>query len=306
MKQLAPKLSARLDAQQAMRIASYASVTVAFILIVAKTSAWLATDSIAVLSSLIDSFLDALASIVTLIAIHHSLQPADREHRFGHGKVEALAALAQSAFIVGSAVLLLFEAGARSLDPQEITRGYIAIYVMLFSIALTFTLVLIQRWAIRKSGSVAINADSLHYTGDLLMNAAVIVAILLVTKLGWTMADPVFGAGIAAYIIWSAYRIVRKSLDMLMDRELSDDEREKIRAITLTHKAVESVHDLRTRQSGLTYFIQLHLEMDGDMKLHDAHEIADEVELSLMEAYPGSEIIIHQDPAGVEEPPQFH
>jgi ferrous-iron efflux pump FieF len=306
MKQLAPKLSARLDAQQAMRIASYASVTVAFILIVAKTSAWLATDSIAVLSSLIDSFLDALASIVTLIAIHHSLQPADREHRFGHGKVEALAALAQSAFIVGSAVLLLFEAGARSLDPQEITRGDIAIYVMLFSIALTFTLVLIQRWAIRKSGSVAINADSLHYTGDLLMNAAVIVAILLVTKLGWTMADPVFGAGIAAYIIWSAYRIVRKSLDMLMDRELSDDEREKIRAITLTHKAVESVHDLRTRQSGLTYFIQLHLEMDGDMKLHDAHEIADEVELSLMEAYPGSEIIIHQDPAGVEEPPQFH
>jgi ferrous-iron efflux pump FieF len=176
---------------------------------------------------------------------------------------------------------------------------------MLFSITLTFMLVLIQRWAIRKSGSVAISADSLHYTSDLLMNAAVIVAILLVTELGWSMADPVFGAGIAAFIIWSAYRIVRNSLDMLMDRELSDDTREKIRAIALTHESVEFVHDLRTRQSGLTYFIQLHLEMDGDMKLHVAHEIADEVELALMEAYPGSEIIIHQDPADVEEAPQF-
>jgi ferrous-iron efflux pump FieF len=165
--------------------------------------------------------------------------------------------------------------------------------------------VLIQRWAIRKSGSVAISADALHYTSDLLMNAAVIVAILLVTELGWTIADPVFGAGIAVYIIWSAYRILRNSLDMLMDHELSDDEREKIRAIALTHDAIESVHDLRTRQSGLTYFIQLHLEMDGDITLHDAHEIADEVELSLIEAYPGSEIIIHQDPAGVEDAPKF-
>jgi ferrous-iron efflux pump FieF len=305
MNKFAPELSAQPDAQRAMRLASYASVTVSFILIVAKTSAWLTTDSIAVMSSLIDSFLDALASIVTLIAIRHSLRPADREHRFGHGKVEALAALAQSTFIAGSAVLLLFEAGARSLDPQEITRRDVAIYVMLFSIVLTFMLVLIQRWAIRKSGSVAISADALHYTSDLLMNAAVIVAILLVTELGWTIADPVFGAGIAVYIIWSAYRILRNSLDMLMDHELSDDEREKIRAIALTHDAIESVHDLRTRQSGLTYFIQLHLEMDGDITLHDAHEIADEVELSLIEAYPGSEIIIHQDPAGVEDAPKF-
>jgi ferrous-iron efflux pump FieF len=305
MNKFAPELSAQPDAQRAMRLASYASVTVAFILIAAKTSAWLTTDSIAVMSSLIDSFLDALASIVTLIAIRHSLRPADREHRFGHGKVEALAALAQSTFITGSAVLLLFEAGARSLDPQEITRRDVAIYVMLFSIVLTFMLVLIQRWAIRKSGSVAISADALHYTSDLLMNAAVIVAILLVTELGWTIADPVFGAGIAVYIIWSAYRILRNSLDMLMDHELSDDEREKIRAIALTHDAIESVHDLRTRQSGLTYFIQLHLEMDGDITLHDAHEIADEVELSLIEAYPGSEIIIHQDPAGVEDAPKF-
>ena len=289
-----------------MRLASYASVGVAVILIVAKSVAWIMTDSIALLSSLLDSLLDLIASIVTMVAIHHSLQPADREHRFGHGKIEALAALAQSAFIVGSAVLLLFEAGKRALTPQPIEHAEIGIYVMLFSIVLTFVLVMFQNWAIRKSGSVAISADSLHYKGDLLMNAAVIAAILIVSELGWYLADPLFGAAIAGYIIWSAYQIVRGSLDMLMDRELPDGEREKIRAIALSHAAVEAVHDLRTRQSGLTYFIQLHLEMDGDMKLLRAHEIADEVELALMEAYPGSEIIIHQDPAGVEEPPRFH
>ena len=258
------------------------------------------------LIKLIDSFLDALASIVTLVAVRHSLQPADREHRFGHGKVEALAALAQSAFIVGSAVLLLFEAGARALAPRPITESETGISFMLFSIGLTLGLVILQKWAIQRSQSVAISADSLHYKGDLLMNGVVIAAIIIVSETGWTLADPLFGAAIAIYIIWSAYLIVRSSFDMLMDRELPDEEREKIRDIALAHKCVDAVHDLRTRQSGLTYFIQLHLEMDGDIKLLQAHEIADEVELSLLKAYPGAEIIIHQDPAGAEEPPQFH
>ena len=293
-------------AEQAMRIASYASVVVAFVLIFAKAYAWFATGSVAILSSLIDSFLDALASIVTFVAVRHSLQPADREHRFGHGKVEALAALAQSAFIVGSAVLLLFEAGARALAPRPITESETGISIMLFSIGLTLGLVILQKWAIQRSQSVAISADSLHYKGDLLMNGVVIAAIIIVSETGWTLADPIFGAAIAIYIIWSAYLIVRSSFDMLMDRELPDEAREKIRNIALAHKCVDAVHDLRTRQSGLTYFIQLHLEMDGNIKLLQAHEIADEVELSLMKAYPGAEIIIHQDPAGVEEPPQFN
>ena len=170
---------------------------------------------------------------------------------------------------------------------------------MLFSIGLTLGLVILQKWAIQRSQSVAISADSLHYKGDLLMNMAVIAAIIIVAETGWALADPLFGAAIAIYIIWNAYLIVRSSFDMLMDRELPDEEREKIRGIALAHASVDAVHDLRTRQSGLTYFIQLHLEMDGDMKLLDAHEIADEVELSLMEAYPGAEIIIHQDPAGL-------
>ena len=303
MSEFTPEVVDQPEARRAMRLASYASVTVALTLIVAKTAAWLTTGSVAVLASLVDSLLDAIASVVTLVAIQHSLQPSDHEHRFGHGKVEALAALAQSAFIVGSAVLLLFEAGARALDPRPIEKGEIGIYVMLFSIGLTVSLVMFQRWAIAKSGSIAISADSLHYQGDLLLNTAVIAAILLVSELGWVMADPIFGAAIALYIIWSAYRIVRNSLDMLMDRELPDTEREKIRQIALRHEAVESVHDLRTRQSGLTYFIQLHLEMEGDMKLLDAHAIADELELALTEAYPGAEVIIHQDPAGLEIPP---
>ena len=292
-------------AQRAMRLASYASVSTAIILIAAKTAAWLMTGSVALLSSLLDSLLDAVASVITLLAIHHSFTPADREHRFGHGKAEALAALAQSAFIVGSAVLLLFQVGARLLEPQPVARSEVGIAVMVLSIVLTLGLVLFQRWAIRRSGSVAVSADSLHYKGDLLMNVAVIAAIVIAGEFGFLLADPLFGAGIAAYIIWSAWLILRQSLDMLMDRELPDEERQKIRAIAQAHVAVDSIHDLRTRQSGQTYFIQLHLEMDGDMKLKDAHAIADAVELALMEAYPGAEVIIHQDPAGLEEPPTF-
>ena len=241
------------EARRAMRLASYASLIFALILIVAKTSAWLARVSVAILSSFVNSLLDAIGSVVTLVAIQHSPQPADHEHRFGHGKVEALAALTQSAFIGSLAVILVFEAGAPASDPRPIEKGEIGIYVMLFSISLTISLVMFQRWAIAKSGSIAISADSLHSQGDLFLNTAVIAAILLVCTLGWLIADPILGAAIAFYILWSAYRIVRNSLDMLMDRKLPDTENEKIRQIALMHESVKAVHDLRTRQSGLTY-----------------------------------------------------
>ncbi len=288
-----------------MKLASYASVTVAFILIVAKTAAWLSTGSVAILSSLVDSLLDAIASIVTLVAIRHSLQPADREHRFGHGKggsPRGIGAVRIHRRIGGACCSRPAPvAGDRETDRK---RRYRHLCYGVFD-GPDLSPRLVPTMGNRQVRSVAISADLLHYQGDILMNAAVIAAILIVTELGWVFADPIFGAAIATYIIWSAYLIVRNSLDMLMDRELPDDERQKIRGIALEHEEVEAVHDLRTRQSGLTYFIQLHLEMDGDMNLLQAHEIADEVELALMEAYPGAEIIIHQDPAGVEEPPQF-
>ena len=288
-------------AARLMRTATYASVSVAITLIIVKVAAWILTDSVAILSTLIDSLLDALASVVTLLAVRHALQPADREHRFGHGKAEALAGLGQAAFITGSAVLLLVEAIRRLFTPQAVTNEFIGIGVMGFSIALTLGLVLYQQYVVRKTGSVAIGADRLHYVGDLLVNAAVIGALLATSLLGRSWIDPALALLVAAYILWSAWRIVRDVLDILMDRELPDDERRRIREITLAHGAVQNLHDLRSRRSGTDTFIQLHIELDGAMSLLQAHEVADAVEADIRKAFPGAEVIIHQDPAGIEE-----
>jgi ferrous-iron efflux pump FieF len=285
-----------------MRVATCASMAVAFLLIVAKTLAWLITDSVSVLSSLLDSLLDLAASTVNFLAVRHALTPADREHRFGHGKAEPLAGLAQAAFITGSAVLLGLEAVHRLAQPQPIVHGEIGIAVMVASIVVTLLLVAFQRHVVRVSGSVAIGADALHYRSDVILNGSVIVSILLSKELGWPAADPLFGLAIAAYILYSAWNIVRASLDRLMDRELPDRDRVLIREIALRHPEIRAVHDLRTRSSGLDVFIQIHLEMDGGMSLARSHEISDDVERSILDAFPNAEVIIHQDPAGLAEP----
>lgn len=284
-----------------MRYATYASVGVASILIVAKLIAWSLTGSVAMLSTLVDSLLDALASIVTLIAVRHALMPADREHRFGHGKAEALAALAQSAFVAGSAIIVLFHAGTRLLQPRPLAATDIGIAVMVGSILLTLALVAFQYYVVKKSNSLAIAADTLHYKGDLLINLAVLVALILTPYFDAPFIDPLTGAGIAAYLLYGAWRIVKDALDMLMDRELPEEDRQRIRAIANRHKDVCSLHDLRTRRSGTDVFIQLHLELDPDITLMAAHLIADEVELEIQKAFEGAEVLIHQDPEGYEE-----
>jgi ferrous-iron efflux pump FieF len=284
-----------------MRLATYASVAVAGVLIGAKLVAWLATDSVSMLSTLLDSVLDAAASLINLFAVRHALTPADREHRFGHGKAEPLAALGQSAFVAGSAVLLIVEVVRRLWRPHAIENGDLGILVMIGSILLTIVLVLFQRQVVRKTGSLAIRADRLHYMGDVLVNGGVILALVLTQLLGSPFIDPVFGAAIAAYILYTAWSIARSSLDMLMDRELPDSERQKIRAIAMAHPEVKALHELRTRASGPSMFIQFHLEMDGGMSLYEAHQVADQVEEEILAAYPDSEVIIHQDPSGVAE-----
>ena len=284
-----------------MRAATYASVTTAGILIVAKLGAWLATDSVSLLSTLIDSVLDAVASVVSLLAVRQSLTPADREHRFGHGKAEPLAALGQAAFITGSAVFLVIEAIHLLVSPRPIQNTTLGIAVMVFSIVLTLGLVQFQRYVVRQTKSVVIRADSLHYLGDLLVNAAVIVALLAASMLGWVILDPLFAMAIAAYIIYTAWTIGRDALNMLMDRELPDDERDRIQKIVRAHPEVVDMHDLRTRTSGRQMFIQLHLELNGDLTLWDAHTISDQVEAQLKAAFPGAEVIIHEDPHGVIE-----
>jgi ferrous-iron efflux pump FieF len=284
-----------------MRRATYASITVAAVLIVAKTIAWGITESVSVLSSLLDSLLDAVASAVNLFAVHHALTPADREHRFGHGKAEPLAGLAQAAFITGSAVLLLIQATQRLRAPPPIAHGEVGIAVMILSIVLTLGLVAYQRHVVRATGSIAIGADRVHYASDLLLNLSVIVALILSGWLDVRYADPVFGIAVAIYILVSALRIGRQSLDLLMDRELPDDQRARIRDIALRHPEVKNLHDLRTRSAGLDIFIQLHIEMDPKMSLSRAHEVSDQVEADIRAAFPNSEVIIHQDPEGVEE-----
>ncbi len=289
--------SARRD--RLMRWATYASTTVALVLIAVKLFAWVATDSVAMLSSLIDSMLDAAASLLNLLAVHQALQPADAEHRFGHGKAEPLAGLGQSAFIAGSAAFLLFKSGDRLLHPQPVGASLVGIAVMVFSIALTGALLLFQRYVVRRTGSMAIGADSMHYASDLLTNLAVIAALVLAVQVGFTLADPLFAAAIGLFILYSAWQILARAYDHLMDREFPDDLRWQILQIARNHQGVYSVHELRTRSSGSTSFIQMHLEMDATISLLEAHGISDAVEADLLAVFPGTDIIIHQDPAGM-------
>jgi cation diffusion facilitator family transporter len=281
--------------------AGYAAVAVAFLLIVIKLVAYLATHSVSMLASLIDSLLDLAASFVNMFAIRQAMIPADAEHRFGHGKAEPLAGLAQSTFIAGSALFLIVESGDRLFNPRLIEHGMLGLAVMVFSTVLTIALVLYQRHVIRKSRSVAIRADSLHYVGDILVNLGIIAALVLSVYLEWYLADPLIALAVAAYVLFNAWEILKVSLDQLMDRELPDPDRSRITAIALAHPGVRNLHELRTRSSGYTTFIQMHLEMDPGITLVRAHEISDEVEAEIHKVFPNSEIIIHEDPVGLEK-----
>lgn len=289
------------EAARLMRLATYASVSVASILIAAKFGAWMMTGSVSLLSTLIDSLLDAAASLINLFAVRHALQPADKEHRFGHGKAESLAGLAQAAFISGSAAFLLIEAGERLFNPQMVQRTELGYAVMAVSIALTLVLVGFQRHVVNKTGSLAISADSAHYRMDVLVNISVVISLILVSQLGWNYADPLFAIGIAVYIVWGALEIGYEAYHVLMDRELPDEDRAKIRAIATAHPDVNGMHDLRTRTSGPNVFIQMHLEMDREMPLIKAHAVAEAVMYDIEKEFPQAEVIIHEDPAGIEE-----
>ncbi len=284
-----------------MRWATYASTATALVLILGKLVAWWLSDSLSLLGSLMDSGLDLIASLINLFAVRHALEPPDPEHRFGHGKAEAIAGLAQAAFIAGSAVFLALEAVWRLRRPQPLDEAQAGMAVMLLSIVLTALLVAFQRHVVRATGSTAVAADSLHYKTDLLMNLGVLAALFLAGH-GIRLADPVFALLIAGYIFRSAWQIARDALDHLMDRELGEEERARIKAIVRAHPEVRGMHDLRTRRAGNTIFVQLHLELDDHLPLVEAHRISDEVELAIRKAFPHAEVIIHEDPASIVEP----
>ncbi len=281
-----------------VKYASYASVAVACILILVKFLAWQMTGALSLQASLIDSLLDGLASLLNMVAIRQAQRPPDAEHRFGHGKIEAIGALAQSIFIFGSASWLLYEAGNRFFHPEAIERVDIGLWVMGFSIVLTLGLVLYQRHVFKRTNSIAIHADSVHYQSDLFINISVIIALFGSTFHGMTLLDPLIGAGISVYILYTAWKVAAQSFDILIDREFSQEDRQKIIQIVLSHPQVLGYHDLRTRSSGIQKFIQVHLEMDGNLTLKAVHNISSEVILKVRQAFPHTEVLIHEDPSG--------
>jgi ferrous-iron efflux pump FieF len=291
------------DHGQVMRRAAHASVGVSMFLVAIKTFAYLTSHSVAMLASLADSALDLFTSGLSLFAIREALSPADKEHRFGHGKAEPLAGLAQGAFITASALFVVIQAVQRLINPQPVEHGLTALLVMLISIAAAIALILYQHHAVKRTGSPAISADQTHYLGDLATNIGVVIAILLATVWGWGLADPIIALFVAAVLVGSAWLVFRRSLDQLMDHELPDHARDKIISIVRAHPRVKSLHDLRTRTAGVYTFIQVHIELDPDMALAEAHAVSDEVEHELCAAFDRAEVIIHQDPAGLEQEP---
>ncbi|MFS2225250.1 CDF family cation-efflux transporter FieF [Pantoea sp. B65] len=278
--------------------AAIAATVMASLLLIIKIFAWWYTGSVSVLAALVDSLVDIAASLTNLLVVRYSLQPADEEHTFGHGKAESLAALAQSMFISGSA-LFLFLTGIQHLArPEAMHAPLVGVVVTVVALFSTLVLVTFQRWVVRKTGSQAIRADMLHYQSDVIMNGAILIALWL-SWYGFSRADALFALGIGAWILYSALHMGYEAVQSLLDRALPDDERSEIIDIVSSWPGVGGAHELRTRQSGPTRFIQLHLEMDDRLPLVQAHMVAEQVEQALLQRFPGADVIIHQDPCSV-------
>jgi len=293
------------DHPRLMRNAAIASLSVSIFLVAIKAIAYFGSHSVSVLAALTDSALDLFTSTLNVIAIRSALTPADAEHRFGHGKAEPLAGLAQGAFIAGSASFLIVQAVNRFISPEPVEQGSVALAIMIISVIAATGLVLYQRYVVRKTGSIAIAADRMHYLADVATNAGVIVALILAAGFKMEAADPVIALIVAGVLIWSALGVFRQSYDQLMDRELPDEARDNIRAVVMRHPEVRNLHDLRTRAAGVHTFIQFHIELDPAISLMRAHEVSDQVEAEVCAAFPHAEVIIHQDPAGLEMPPEL-
>ena len=284
--------------ERLVQLAGRAAVAAAALLIIVKLIAWIVTGSASILAALTDSLMDITTSIINLLAIKVALQPADDQHRFGHGKAESIAGLAQAAFICGSALFLLFNSVSALINKQEVVASKVGIAVMIFSVLVTIALVTFQSYIVKKTGSLAIKADSLHYRTDIALNGTVLFALIL-SGLGWHWADGLFAIAVSFYILHGAWEIGVQSIDALMDKQLPKAEEEQIVKMAYRIKGVRGVHDLRTRQSGNTKFIQLHLELDDDLSLYEAHNRADKLEAELERVFPQVDILIHPDPVSI-------
>ena len=284
-----------------LRLATRASVAVASILIITKAIAWWLSGSVSMLAGLTDSLLDGVTSFLNLLAVHYALRPADDDHRYGHGKAESLAGMAQALFIGVSAVLIAFQAFDRLKHPEPVNAPLISIAVIVFSLVMTVGLLILQHRVIKATGSNAVRADSLHYRSDLMLNGSILVALVF-AAVGFSQLDAWFGLGIAVYILWSAFQIARESFSVLMDEELPTDVSENMLALACAVPGVLGAHDLRTRISGNIWFVQLHLELPSQLSLLDAHTLSDQVAAAIENAYPRAEVLVHADPQEVVKP----
>ena len=288
-----------------LKRATTASVAVAVTLIGLKTWGYIESGSVAIFGTLLDSVMDSLSSIIIFIAVRFSITPADDNHRFGHGKAEAIAGLLQAFIITVTSLLLIYEVYDKIKNPQKIGQTDLGIGIIVASMILTVLLVLYQRFVANKTKSIAIEADGMHYTGDILLNIGVAVSLVLGGYFNMVYADPIFGAIACAYLLHSAREVFKASTNILMDKEIEEEEKENIISIIKSHERVIDIHELRTRYSGLNIFIQFHMELEHGISLYDAHTISDQVEESIMKAYPMAEVFIHADPEEIVETHQF-
>jgi ferrous-iron efflux pump FieF len=278
--------------------AAFACIAMAVTLIGLKSWAALQTSSMAMLGSLADSGLDLVASLVVLLGVRIAAQPADWDHRFGHGKAEALASLVQVILITISAIFIGFRAVQRLLAGAETADAELGIGVSVIAMVLTIALITYQRHVVRRTGSLAIGTDRLHYSSDLLLNGSVIVALALDQLAGLKGADAVFGLLIALWLAWGAWKASSNALDQLMDREWPDELRERFLATAREYPELAGLHDLRTRSSGTHYFAQFHVWVPAEWTVQEAHDRLDAVEEELQQRFPDTEILIHVDPEG--------
>ena len=282
-----------------VKASSIVTMVMVSLMIATKAWAWLASGSASMLGSLTDSLMDITATLMSFLVLSYALRPADDDHRFGHGKAEALAGLGQAAFIAGSGCLLAFHGIERLINPVELTHSLLGVWVSIFAIVCTLVIVFVQNKVVKHTESIAIKADSVHYKGDLILNAAVLLAILL-AYYGVLYADPLFAIGVAGDLLYNSWDIATESASHLMDKELPDEEKQSIFEIARNHNDVYGVHGIRTRQGGKVKFIQLHLELDDNLPLIRAHKVADEVEAMISARFESEvDILIHLDPLSV-------
>jgi ferrous-iron efflux pump FieF len=278
--------------------AAYWALGTVLILVVIKTNAYYFSGSAALLASLTDTLGDGFISLITFASIRISLMPADKDHRFGHGKVEGFSAMLQASVLIGASVFLVFESGRRLLRPEQIDHHALGITVSVIAVILSVILIKVQQSAIEKTQSLAIEADQRHYMNDVLINGAVVIGLAFHYFTGMIWADSLLGFIIALYIGWTGYEVGRKAADMLMDREIEEEKRALIHSIVENFDGVFGMHDLRTRRSGMSIIISFDIELEPEQTLREAHAITREIEFALLEKFPNAEILIHKDPKG--------